>query len=64
MITIDFDSQKVATVTTVDSVFGIYIEPRAETDSTRRAKGGTAPKQAPNQKPLPKSIVPLPPKKP
>jgi hypothetical protein len=64
MITIDFDSQKVATVTTVDSVFGIYIEPRAETDSTRRATGGTAPKQTPNQKPLPKSIVPLPPKKP
>jgi hypothetical protein len=63
-ITIDFDAQKVATVTTVDSVFGIYIEPRAETDSTRRANGGTAPKPTPNQKPLPKSIVPLPPKKP
>jgi lipopolysaccharide export system protein LptA len=60
-ITIDFDSQKVATVTTVDSVFGIYIEPRSDTASARRASAGTTPKQTPNQKPLPKSIVPLPP---
>jgi lipopolysaccharide export system protein LptA len=62
-ITIDFDSAKVATVTTVDSVFGIYIEPRGDSASARRvnADAGTTPKPAPNQKPLPKSIVPLPP---
>jgi hypothetical protein len=61
-ITVDFDStRKVAAVTTVDSTFGIYIEPRADSASTRRAIAGTTPRQAPNQKPLPKSIVPVPP---
>jgi hypothetical protein len=40
MITIDFDSQKVATVTTVDSVLGIYLEPQH--DSTKRAAGQPA----------------------
>jgi hypothetical protein len=63
-ITIDFDSAKVATVTTVDSVFGIYIEPRGDSTSARRvnADAGTTPKSPPNQKPLPKSIIPaLPP---
>lgn len=34
IITIDFDSNKVAMVTTVDSVAGVFIEPRA--DSTQR----------------------------
>ena len=61
-IIVDFDStRKVVAVTTVDSTFGIYIEPRADSASARRANAGTTPKQAPNQKPLPKSIVPLPP---
>jgi hypothetical protein len=63
VITIDFDKQKVATVTTVDSVFGIFIEPKSSADSTRRATATPA-KPAPNAKTLPKSIVPLPPKKP
>jgi hypothetical protein len=61
IITIDFDQeQKVSTVTTVDSVFGVYIEPRSASDSTRR--GSNAPtKPGPTNKPLPKSIVPIPP---
>ena len=67
LIVIDFDSSKVATVTTVDSVFGIFIEPKAETDSTRRAKADNGPaKPGSNPKTPPKSIVPVPkpPKKP
>ena len=59
-ITIAFDdSNKVSTVTNVDSISGVYIEPKADSAS----KGKNAPKQAPG-KPLPKSIVPLPPIKP
>ena len=55
-ITIDFDDlHKVATVTTVDSVSGVYIEPRP--DSTARRQGATAPNKA---KPAVQSIVPLP----
>jgi hypothetical protein len=63
LITINFDSQKVATVTTVDSVSGIYIEPRS--DSTSRRRNGTNPAPAPGQ-PAPKvpSVVPLPSKPP
>ncbi|MGE5731650.1 MAG: hypothetical protein ACM37U_06920, partial [Gemmatimonas sp.] len=71
IITIDFDQQRVATVTTVDSVNGIYIEPRS--DSTSRRTNATPPSKAPPGKTLPgktpakpavPSIVPLPPKKP
>lgn len=59
-ITIAFnDSNKVSTVTNVDSIVGVYLEPHA--DST--AKGKNAQKPSPD-KPLPKSIVPLPPIKP
>src|SRR5262249_3518584 len=36
-ITVSFDSQKVGTVTTVDSVAGVFIEARA--DSTTRRQG-------------------------
>ncbi len=63
VITINFDSSRVATVTTVDSVSGIYIEPRA--DSTSRRRNGTNPVPAPGQ-PAPKvpSVVPLPSKPP
>jgi len=61
LITIDFDSAKVATVTTVDSVFGIYIEPRADSTSARRTNAALLPTPAQSQKPVPKSIVPLPP---
>lgn len=67
VITINFDDRKVATVTTVDSVSGVYIEPRP--DSTTRKRNGTnAPAQQPapkpGQKPLPTSVVPLPTKPP
>jgi hypothetical protein len=64
LITIDFDSKpKVSTVTTVDSLTGVYLEPRTIADSTRKASAGKSSKQSPN-KPTPakpKSIVPLPP---
>jgi len=66
LITIDFDRQekKVATVTTVDSVYGIYIEPK--TDSTARRTNvtpATTPGKTP-AKPTVPTAVPLPPKKP
>jgi len=41
IITIDFDSNKVAMVTTVDSVTGVFIEPRA--DSTQRRANAARP---------------------
>lgn len=50
IITIDFDSlQKVATVTTVDSVSGVFIEPRA--DSTQRRSVGPAQGSGTNRTP-------------
>jgi lipopolysaccharide export system protein LptA len=57
IITIDFGAQnKVATVTTVDSVSGVYIEPRP--DSTARRGRGAQPAPArPGQTP-PRSTVP------
>jgi hypothetical protein len=67
LITIDFDSQKVATVTTVDSVSGVFIEPRA--DSTQR-RAGAAPggssgaRTPPKQTPPPKSPTPAQPGRP
>jgi lipopolysaccharide export system protein LptA len=62
IITIDFNQQKVATVTTVDSVSGIYIEPKP--DSTAKRRNGTnAPGPTP-VKPAVQSVVPLPPKPP
>jgi len=61
LINIEFDKSKVATVTTVDSVAGVYIEPKADSATVRR----NGPTNAPGQtKPLPASIIPLPPKKP
>jgi hypothetical protein len=69
-ITIDFDQSRVATVTTVEAVNGLYLEPR---DSTaRRANGGqraNAPQRSSGRgqqpaTPRPSSIVPLPPKRP
>ena len=48
LITISFEKQKVATVTAIDSVVGVYVEPRADStargDSTRK---GAPPKGAP-----------------
>jgi hypothetical protein len=56
VINIAFDSlHKVALVTTVDSVAGVYIEPRP--DTTARKQGTTTPNAG---KPGVKSIVPLP----
>ncbi|HEY7395997.1 MAG TPA: hypothetical protein VH559_14180, partial [Gemmatimonadaceae bacterium] len=67
MITIDFDKSRVATVTALDSVSGIYIEPRDTSAAGRRtvAGRGNTP-AAPNQpRPAPPgSIIPLPPKRP
>ena len=73
-ITIDFNDQRVATVTAVDSVSGVYVEPRADTTRTRATTvaGPGAPLPIPatppgapgRSTPGPKSIIPLPPKKP
>jgi hypothetical protein len=56
-ITIAFgDSNRVSTVTNIDSISGVYIEPKADSASRANAKG--------TGKQTPKSIVPLPPIKP
>jgi hypothetical protein len=64
VINIEFDKSKagtIATVTTVDSVAGVYIEPKPDSAALRR----NGPTNAPGQtKPLPASIIPLPPKRP
>lgn len=61
VITIDFDSlQKVAMVSTIDSVTGVYIEPRA--DSTKRRGAAVAPQGA-NAAATPSSKSPPPPSK-
>jgi hypothetical protein len=58
LITIDFNNQhRVATVTAVDSVSGVYVEPRADTTARRVRASGPAPN-------APKTIIPLPSKKP
>jgi hypothetical protein len=54
VIRVDFDDQRVATVTAVDSVSGVYVEPRP--DSTQKAA-------AANAKAMPPTIIPLPPPK-
>jgi hypothetical protein len=48
--------RKVSSVTTVDSVYGVFIEPKIE-NTTKRANGAPG-------KQVPKSIVPLPPTRP
>jgi hypothetical protein len=61
VVQIDFDKQhRVSTVATRDSVTGIFIEP---SDTTTKSKPGTSSGQSGNGK-LPKSIVPLPVKRP
>ena len=66
IITIDFDSQKVATVGTVDSVQGVLIEPRA--DSTPRkakaAQSGAPGTRSPPKTPPAKSPTPARPGRP
>jgi hypothetical protein len=64
IITIDFESRQVTTVSTVDSVFGIVLEPRADS-TTRRAtanpgKPGTTPPKTPPRRPAPPPVVPKP----
>jgi hypothetical protein len=61
VITVDFTNvggkqQKVGTVTTIDSVVGVFIEPRSDTARTRAAPkpGQAAPPGANPQKPAPK----------
>jgi len=62
VITIDFQNRQVTTVSTVDSVFGIFLEPRADS-RTRRATGklvkpGTAAPGTSAQTPKRPSVVP------
>jgi hypothetical protein len=53
IITIDFDSQKVATVTTIDSVSGVFIEPRADSTPRRAVASPNAPSNS--RTPAPKT---------
>jgi hypothetical protein len=67
-ITIDFDKQKVAVVTAVDSVVGVYVEPRADTSAKKTNAAnvaGKAPAKTTQQgtQATPKS-APKPPAKP
>ena len=66
LITVNFNQQRVATVVTVDSVAGVYIEPRP--DSTKKvaapAKTPGKPGTTPPKKPAVPSVVPLPTKPP
>lgn len=75
IITIDFDQQKVATVTTIDSVAGMYIEPKPDSSAKKNANGKQAagktqagatpakPGQNPAKPSVP-SVVPVPTKPP
>lgn len=58
LIRIDFNRQRngVATVTAVDSVSGVYVEPKPDTTARRTRAAGPAPN-------APKSVIPLPPPK-
>jgi hypothetical protein len=44
VIRIDFDQRKVATVTTVDSVLGVYLEPKPDSTSRKRTAGADSAK--------------------
>jgi hypothetical protein len=70
-ITIDFDKQKVATVTAIDSVVGVYVEPRADTTTRRtNANAGTkapakaSPQGSPGTQAAPKTPPKTPPNTP
>ena len=68
LITIDFDSQKVATVTTVDSVTGVFIEPRADSTPHRGSvvapQGSSGSRTPPQKTPPAKSPTPAQPGRP
>lgn len=63
VINIAFDQSRVGTVTSVDSVSGIYLEPRPDSTARRAAEQRTN-SNGSTTKPLPTSIIPLPPKRP
>ena len=63
VIVVTFDSARVATVAARDSVVGVYLEPAP--DSTKRAAGARAAgPRADSSRTRPRSIVPLPVKRP
>jgi hypothetical protein len=68
LITVDFTQQltqqKVATVTTVDSVYGVYVEPRSDSGRTRAVGQKPAQNGAPKTQPKPVPKHPLPASKP
>ncbi|HVE36529.1 MAG TPA: hypothetical protein VNC18_23365 [Gemmatimonadaceae bacterium] len=68
LITVDFTQQltqqKVATVTTVDSVYGVYVEPRSDSGRTRAVGQKPAQNGAPKTQPKPVPKPPLPAKPP
>jgi hypothetical protein len=68
LITVDFtkqaNQQKVSTVTTVDSVVGVYIEPRTDSARTRPGPKPASAAAPPGKKPAPKPPVPAPAAKP
>jgi len=55
IITIDFQNRQVTTVSTVDSVFGIFLEPRADS-TARRAKA--QPQKPGTATPSPRPVTP------
>jgi len=62
IITIDFQNRQVTTVSTVDSVFGVFLEPRADSTTRRTTEkpgkpGTAAPKTSPHA-PKGPSVVP------
>jgi len=68
IITVDFEKQQVATVTTVDSVSGVFLEPKPDTANKRNATPATSATKQPTSaaKPATSSTRPVapPPKKP
>jgi hypothetical protein len=62
-ITIDFDKQKVAIVTAIDSVVGIYVEPRADTAKKANANATVAGKGAAKTSPQGTQAAPKTPSK-
>lgn len=70
LITVNFNDQRVATVTTVDSVVGMYIEPVPDSTKKKAAAANAAanapakPGSTPPKKPAVPSVVPLPTKPP
>lgn len=64
LINIVFDRSRVATVTSVDSVSGLYVEPRPDSTARHAVTTQRANTNGSTNRPLPTSIIPLPPKRP